>query len=96
MKINEFLKGKRGEILRLASQYGARNVRIFGSMARGDAGPSSDVDFLVDMDPERSLFDMADLVLALEDLLGRKVDVVTESSLYWLIRRRVLKEAKPF
>lgn len=95
MNFYDALNQKRSRILDLAAQHGARNVRIFGSMARGDAGPSSDVDFLVDMDSERSLFDMADLVSALEDLLGRKVDVVTENSLYWLVRRRVLKEARP-
>ena len=95
MSFYEAVNQKRNRILDIAAQHGARNVRVFGSMARGDAGPSSDVDFLVDMDPERSLFDMADLAADLEDLLGRKVDVVTENSLYWLIRRRVLKEAKP-
>lgn len=95
MNFYDALNQKRNRILDIAAQHGARNVRIFGSMARGDAGPSSDIDFLVDMDADRSLFDMVDLISDLENLLGRKVDVVTENSLYWLLRRRILKEAKP-
>ncbi len=85
----------REEILAVAARYGARNVRIFGSVARGEAGESSDVDFLVDMESGRSLFDLAGLLTELRDLLGRDVDVVTESGLYWLLRRRILSEARP-
>jgi len=95
MNIYDFIKGKRGEILRIASRHGARNVRIFGSAARGDAGDDSDVDFLVDMEPGRSLLDLSGLLLDLRELLGREVDIVTESGLYWLLRRRILKEAVP-
>jgi len=91
----ELLKAKKQEILKLAARYGARNVRLFGSVARGQARATSDVDFLVDMDPDRSLMDLAGLVLDLQELLDRKVDVVTEDSIYWLLRRRILKEAKP-
>jgi len=91
----EPLKTKRQEILRVAARYGARNVRLFGSVVRGEARATSDVDFLVDMDPDRSLMDLAGLVLDLQELLDRKVDVVTEDSIYWLLRRRILKEAKP-
>ena len=70
-------------------------MRIFGSVARGEAGENSDIDFLVKLEPGRSLLDLAGLVVELEDLLNRKVDVVTEQGLYWLLRRRVLKEARP-
>ena len=89
------LNNKRDAILRLAAQHGATNVRVFGSVARGEAGPQSDVDFLVELEPGRSLLDRATLLADLEELLGRKVDVVTERSLYWLLRRRILKEAQP-
>ncbi len=95
MDVNELLKEKRNEILRIAANHGARNIRIFGSAARGEAGPGSDLDFLVDLEPERSLLDHVALIQDLEDLLGRKVDVVTENSIYWLLRRRILKEARP-
>jgi predicted nucleotidyltransferase len=93
--VAELLQGKRDEILQVAVRHGARNVRIFGSAARGEATEQSDVDFLVDMEPGRSFFDLAELLEELRRLLGRDVDVVTESSLYWLLRRRILKEAKP-
>jgi predicted nucleotidyltransferase len=88
------LQEKRNEILRIAASHGARNVRVFGSVARGEANDDSDIDFLVDFEPDRSLLDHAALVVDLEELLGRKVDVVTERGLYWLLRRRILKEAR--
>jgi predicted nucleotidyltransferase len=95
MRIGGLLKARRDEILRIAAKHGAQNVRVFGSAARGDAGDQSDIDFLVDLEPGRSLLDHAGLILDLQDLLGRKVEVVTENSIYWLLRRRILKEAKP-
>ena len=95
MGTEELLKEKREEILRVATKHGARNVRIFGSTVRGEAGPESDVDFLVDVEPVHSSWFPAALILDLEELLGKKVDVVTEDSIYWLLRRRILKEAKP-
>jgi uncharacterized protein len=95
MGINEILKTKRGEILRLAEMHGARNVRVFGSVARGDAGPDSDVDLLVDMAPGRSLMDHVAFAQDVEDILNRKVDVVTEKALHWYIRDRVFAEAVP-
>jgi predicted nucleotidyltransferase len=95
MGTEELLKEKREEILRVATKHGARNVRIFGSAVRGEAGPESDVDFLVDVEPVHSSWFPAGLILDLEELLGRKVDVVTEDSIYWLLRRRILKEARP-
>lgn len=91
--MNERLKTYRAEILRIAAQHGARNVRVFGSVARGDASPDSDVDILVDLEPDRSLLDLSGLLLDLQDLLGCKVDVTTERSLHWYIRARVLQEA---
>lgn len=76
-------------------RYGARNPRVFGSVARGDADAGSDVDFLVEMEPGRSLFDLGGLQYELERLLGRPVDVVTERGLKARIRGRVLREAVP-
>jgi predicted nucleotidyltransferase len=95
MGVDELLKANREEILRLASKYGARNVRIFGSVARGEAGLESDIDFLVELEPGRSLLDHAAFLLDLEKLLGRRVDVVTERGLRARIRERVLREAVP-
>jgi hypothetical protein len=95
MRIDDLIKEKREDILHIAAEHGATNVRIFGSVARDEADEGSDVDFLVDMEPGRSLMDMGRLLADLRDLLGREVDVVTEQSIYWLLRRRILKEAKP-
>ena len=78
MGVNEILKEKREEILRIAERHGAYNVRVFGSVARGDARPDSDVDFLVDVGPNRSFFFPGGLVADLENLLGRHVDVASE------------------
>jgi predicted nucleotidyltransferase len=94
MQLDQLLQEKREEILRIAAEHGARNVRVFGSAARRDAGEGSDIDLLVEFEPGRTLLDHAALVADLEELLGRKVDVVTESGLYWLLRRRILKEAR--
>jgi len=94
MELVDLLETKREEILQLAARHGAHNVRVFGSVARGEVTKDSDVDLLVDMEPECSLLDMVSLQVALQELLGRKVDVVTEASVYWLIRRRVLREAR--
>jgi uncharacterized protein len=69
-------------------------VRVFGSVARHEANEQSDIDFLVDMEPGRSLMDQGGLLMDLRELLGREVDVVTEKGLYWLLRRRILKEAR--
>jgi len=88
------LDARREEILRLASAHGARNVRVFGSVARGDSGPGSDLDFLVEFEPGRSLLDHAALQIELEALLGRRVDVASERGLRPRIRERVLREAR--
>ena len=95
MGIDEVLKVKREEILRIAAQHGARNVRIFGSVARGEAKLGSDVDVLVDLEPGRSLLEHAALMLELEELLRCKVDVATERGLRARVRDRVLREAVP-
>jgi predicted nucleotidyltransferase len=95
MDIKELLKAKRKEIQHIAAIHGAYNVRIFGSVARGEAGPQSDLDFLVDVESVHTAWFPAGLVVDLEELLGRKVDVVTERALHWYIRDRVLKEAVP-
>ncbi len=95
MNVDELVKEKRTDILRIVAQHGARNVRLFGSVARGEAGAESDIDLLVDLGPNRSPFFPAGLKIDLEELLGRKVDVLTENALHWYIRERVLKEAVP-
>ena len=95
MAIEQLLKDRREEIMRIAAVHGARNVRLFGSAARGEATDTSDLDFLVEMEPERSLLDLVGLRNDLMDLLGREVDVVTEDSLYWLLRRKILRQARP-
>jgi uncharacterized protein len=95
MTLDELVKQNREHILSIAARHGARNIRVFGSAIRGDAEEDSDIDFLVDFEPGRSLLDHAALTLDLEELLGRKADVVTEGGLYWLLRRRILKEARP-
>jgi uncharacterized protein len=93
MEITTLLKDKRVELLRLAEQHGARDVRLFGSCARGTAGESSDIDILVVLDPGRSLLDLVALKQDLEDLLGRQVHVVTRFSLSPYIRDSVIEEA---
>jgi uncharacterized protein len=88
------LREHRAEILRLADKHGATNVRVFGSAVHGKAGPTSDIDFLVDWDMERiSAWGGAGLDVELEQLLGRAVDVVSAEDLHWCIRERVLEEA---
>ncbi len=95
MSHEELLKEKRQEILRIAAKYGAHHMRVFGSVARGEADELSDVDFLVEMEPGRSLLDLGGLQAELEALFGCRVDVVTEKGLKTRIRGRVLGEAVP-
>ena len=95
MGIDKLLQEKREEILRIAARHGAYDVRVFGSVARGEARSDSDVDLLLGVEPERSAWFPASLVLDLEELLGRKVDVVTEQGLHWYISDRVCEEAVP-
>jgi len=86
---------KREEVFRLAAQHGARNIRVFGSVARGESRDTSDLDLLVEWEAGRSLLDHVALVQDLEELLGTKIHVGTERSLHWYVRDRILKEAKP-
>jgi len=86
---------RREEILRLAGQRGAHNLRVFGSVARGEANDGSDLDLLVEWEPNRSLLDHSGLVQDLQELLGVKVHVGTEKSLHWYVRERILREATP-
>lgn len=72
----EGLRRQRDEVLRIAQTHGAHNVRVFGSVARGEARPDSDIDFLVDLEPDRTLFDLSGLIVDLEEALGREVHVV--------------------
>jgi hypothetical protein len=88
-------KALAAEIRRLGERYGIRNIRVFGSIARGESGPESDVDLLVEYVPGRGGFAFVDFCDAVEELLKRKVDVVTEKSLHPLIRDEVLAEAVP-
>ena len=93
MSLGELLQAKREDILRTATKHGAYNVRVFGSVARGEADAESDIDLLVDMEAGRSLLDLSGLLIDLEDLLGCNVDVITEKGLRDRIRERVLREA---
>ncbi len=93
MGIRELVQAKRGEILKIAARHGVRSIRLFGSVARGEAGPDSDVDFLVEVGPNHSFFFPGGLVADLEDLLGRRVEVVEPEGLHPLLRDRVLGEA---
>ena len=93
--LREVVEGKREEILRIARAHGARNVRLFGSAARGDADETSDVDFLVEFEPGTSLLQHGAMIADLEELLGRKVDVAPEKTLRERVRERVLREAVP-
>jgi len=93
--INDLLREKREDILRLAEKHGAANVRIFGSVARGEAGHESDIDLLIDMEPGRTLFDLGGLLYQLQELLGVPVGVVPEKGLRENVRSNVIKEAVP-
>lgn len=91
----DLVKSRRDEILSVARRHGVTRVRVFGSMARGDAGPTSDLDLLVDVGPRTSPWFPGGLVAELESMLGRSVQVVTERGLDQLLRDRVLQEAVP-
>jgi uncharacterized protein len=95
MSLQQILQEKRQEILAIAARHGAYNVRIFGSVARGEADAQSDVDILVESGPETSSWFPAGLIIDLKELLGCEVDVVTEAGLRPRIKDRVLKEAIP-
>jgi len=92
-RISNISQEQRQKILQIAASHGARDVRIFGSMARGEARPDSDLDLLVKLDPGQSLLDIIALKQDLEDLIGRKVDVLTEAAISPYIREQVLENA---
>ena len=91
----ETVRGKRSRLLDLVARYGARNLRVFGSVARGESDPSSDLDLLVDLEPDRSPIDLGALLADLEAELGASVDLVTEAGLRPVLRERVRREAVP-
>jgi len=95
MKNEDLLREKRNEILQIAARHGARDVRIFGSTSTGESQKESDIDLLVNTTEQTSPWFPVGLKEELEELLGKKVDIVTENGLYWLLRRRILNEAKP-
>jgi uncharacterized protein len=93
--LDQLLREKRDDIKRIAARHGAYNIRVFGSVARGEAGPESDIDILIDVGPTTSSWFPAGLILDLEDLLGRRVEVITEKALNPELRDHVLREAIP-
>ena len=93
--LEQLLREKRDDIQRIAARHGAYNIRVFGSVARGEAGPESDIDILIDVGPTTSSWFPAGLILDLEDLLGRRVEVITEKALNPALRDHVLREAIP-
>lgn len=93
MTLHELRTNHRQGILELAAQYGAHNVRVFGSTLHDGTGADSDVDLLVELEAGRSLFDLGGLQVDLEDLLGCRVDLLTEPGLHWTLRDRILQEA---
>jgi predicted nucleotidyltransferase len=95
MGTKELLESRRNDILNLAATHGAKNIRIFGSVARGEGGPGSDVDLLVDMEEGRNLLDLVGFWQDLEALLGRRVDVITDGGISPYLRERIHAEALP-
>jgi uncharacterized protein len=95
MSTLSIVRSKRAEILILAAKHGASNVRLFGSVVRGEDHENSDVDFLVDMHDTRSLFDLIGLQQDIEKILGKKVDVLTENGINRYLRDRIISEAAP-
>jgi len=89
------LLAQREAILEIARRHGAHDVRLFGSIARGDAREASDIDLIVRFDPDRTLLDHGELIMDLQDLLGVKVDVISEAGMRERFRRHVMKEAVP-
>jgi len=93
MNLSQLIQQKRRQIIEIAQGHGARNVRLFGSVARGDDTEASDLDLLIEMEPGRSLLDIIAIKQDLEELLGCKVDVVTEAAISPYLRDKVLHEA---
>ena len=95
MTLESLRHDRKVEIDRIADRHGCRNVRVFGSIAVGESRPDSDLDFLVDLDPGRTIFDLARFLGDLRDLLGTEIDVLESRSIHPYIRERVLAEAVP-
>jgi predicted nucleotidyltransferase len=95
MELDQILREKKDDILKIASKHGAENIRIFGSTMRESRRPESDLDLLVDVKPVHSPWFPASFMVELEEILGLKVDIVTPDALHWYIRDRILKEARP-
>jgi hypothetical protein len=95
MAVSQAVKEKREEILKVAALRGAKNVRLFGSPARGEESADSDVDLLVDTEERRGLPDLSHLLQEMEELLGCRVHVVESDALHWTIRECIIKEAVP-
>lgn len=93
MSVREDILNRREEIIRIANENGIKNVRLFGSVARNQENENSDIDFLVEFEKDRSLFDLVRFKQLLENHLGKEVDVVTENAIHEEIRKRVLSEA---
>jgi hypothetical protein len=91
----QLIQQQREKILSVASEHGMVNVRLFGSVARGEETPESDIDFLVDLEAGRSLLDLGGALIKLQGLLSRKVDIVTERGLHWYLRDKIMNEARP-
>lgn len=91
----EIIQEKKEHILAIAAKYGASNVRVFGPAVKGVADPNCDIDFLIDLERGRTLFDLGGMIVDLQQLLERNVNVVTEDSLHWYIKDRILSEARP-
>ncbi len=95
MTLEDIRRLKRDDVLRIARLHGARNVRVFGSWARGDANPSSDIDLLVDLDPDRTLMDLGGLLTDLQEILDMRVDLATSGLLRPKVREQALRDAVP-
>jgi uncharacterized protein len=96
MELQELLTERRSQILEIAAKHGAFNVRVFGSVARGEDTPESDIDFLVDYDPEKTTpWFPGGLLMDLQDLLERRVDVLTDDGISTFLKDRILAEAQP-
>jgi predicted nucleotidyltransferase len=93
MKTRIELKQKRNEILDIAAKYGINNIKVFGSVARGESNQGSDIDFLVNFEEGRTLFDLIGFKNDLEELLSSKVDVVSENAIHWYLKDRIVQEA---
>ncbi|MDR4493309.1 MAG: nucleotidyltransferase family protein [Nitrospirales bacterium] len=95
MTTTDLLRAKRDRIIQVAAHHGAHNVRVFGSVVRGESGPNSDIDLLVEMDQGRSLLDLIELSQELEEFLDRKVDILTDEGLSPYLEQRIHAEAVP-